>query len=176
MKSAHALTALALALAAAACGYTTGFTLPESKNVGVAMFGNDSKERDVERQFHGFLADSVERLVNAPLVSPTDADYVIDGKVVTYERRGGIRSKDNVLLETGVRITVVGRLLRRSRLPGGSADPLGEVLRQVTVTDERGYLLEDPLGEPNARELVLRNIADRLVLDLFADQAYSEPR
>ncbi len=176
----HMVTALLAATLLSACGYSTGFSLPESKSVGVAVFANDSRERNVESELHGFVTDAVERFVDSRLVSPHLADFVIDGRVVDYHRRGGIRNKSNVLLETGVRIVVVGRLVRRSNTAAGaqatSEGEVGEVLRQVTVSDERGYLIADPLGESQARDSALRNIAERLVLDLFADQAYSEPR
>jgi hypothetical protein len=160
-----------------ACGYRAGFTLPEQRTVGVAIFDNSSKQRDVERELHVALTDSVERIVDAPLVAPSAADYKIDGRVIEYVRRGGIRSKDNVRLETGVRITVFARLIRASREARPENAPVdpADVLRQVTVTDERGYLLDDPIGEVRARELVLHYIADRIVFDLFGDVGSGEP-
>jgi hypothetical protein len=60
--------------------------------------------------------------------------------------------------------------------PGVSGKPEDEhILRETLVNDERGFLVEDPRGELDARALVLRNIADRLVLDLFGDLAYEPP-
>jgi hypothetical protein len=162
----------------AGCGYRTGFTVPEQRAVGVAIFDNVSRERDLERELHAALTESVERLVDAPLVSPSSADLRIDGRITEYVRRSGIRSKDNVRLETGVRITVVADLIRPTvpsldSASGPMAEPV-EVLRQVVVSEERGYLLEDPVGETRAREMVLRHIADRVVIELFADLAFPE--
>jgi len=171
----HAVLGLLLALAPglAGCGYKSGFTLPEGRTIGVKVFGNDSKLRDLEMRLHPFLSDAVQRLVVADLVSPARSDLWIEGVIVDYSRRSGIRSPENVLQESGVQIVVVARLVRRA---GGATDgpPEPEVLRQVTVSDERGYLLSDLLGESRAADAAMRNIADRVVLDLMADLAYED--
>lgn len=164
----------------AGCGYRTGFTVPEQRAVGVAIFDNVSRERDLERDLHAALTDSLQRLVDAPLVSPSAADLRIDGRITEYIRRSGIRNKDNVRLETGVRITVVANLVRPGSPQTDAAsetetEPVAEpveILRQVVVSDERGYLLADPVGEARARELVLRHVADRVVIELFGDLAF----
>jgi hypothetical protein len=49
------------------------------------------------------------------------------------------------------------------------------VLRVVTVQDERGYNLDESNGEAEARLRALRNISDRVVIDLFADLAWDAP-
>lgn len=173
MKRARRIAAALLACAAlSACGYKSGFTLPEGRSIGVKVFDNESKLRDVEMRLHPYLTDSVQRLVDADLVSPSRSDLWIEGVVLEYSRRGGIRSPDNVLLEAGVQVVVLGRLVRRA--DAMSAEDAHEVLRQVTVSDERGYLRADPLGESRAAASVLRNVADRLVLDLMADLAYED--
>jgi hypothetical protein len=161
-----------LALALGGCGYKSGFVLPEGESIGVKVFGNDSKLRDVEMRLHPYLTDAVQRLVGAELVGPDRASVWIEGAVLEYVRRGGIRSPDNVQLETGVQIVVLARLVRRVENQPDS--PPTQVLREVTVGDERGYLLGDPLGESRAVASVLRNIADRVVLDLMSDLAYED--
>ncbi len=200
--------ALAAAFGVGACGYKSGFVLPEGESIGVKVFANDSKLRDIEMRLHPYLTDSVQRLVGAELVGPARASVWIEGVVLEYVRRAGIRSPDNVQLETGVQIVVLARLVRRVEAPlpgsetistgaantgsgavsgaasgadsrvGGGANPDGapttQVLREVTVVDERGYLLGDPLGESRAVASVLRNIADRVVLDLMSDLAYED--
>jgi hypothetical protein len=182
----------ALALLGAGCGYTTGIRLSDSKaTLAVGFFGNESKFRDLERELQLELTDSVTRLVEAPLVTPGRADYELRGTILDYARRGGIRSADNVLLETGVRITVRARLVRVDpaaaavAVPGGSGSegegegrgrPGESVLGELTFFEESGFRLEEPLGEIQARRRVLRSIADRLVLDLLVPLAYeAEP-
>lgn len=167
-----ALLVLAAALASG-CGYSTGFTPPEGRSVGVAFFENVSKERDLDRDFHGPLTEAVQRVVHAPLVAAERADYRIQGRMLELRRRNGIRDSQNRLLETGVQVVVEAELV----LAGAPLDAQGrpEVLRRVRVTDERGYVRSDPFGEANARALVLRNIADRVVIDLFADFAWPAP-
>lgn len=192
MRAAWIVWAAALALALSSCGYATGFTVPDSKTIGVAIFDNDSKERDIEAELHAALTDSLDRMVGARVVDPDQADLVITGDVTEFARRSGIRNQNNVRLENGLRITVQARLVERTEEPqktpgpakpgvpsksrgktkGGLVDRYGEVIRQVTVSDDRGFLIEDPVGESDARSRVLRNIADRVVLDLFSDLAY----
>lgn len=167
-----ALGWLAALLVLTSCGYKSGFTLPDNQNLGVRVFGNESLLRDVELRLHPFLTDSVQRLVSADLVGPAQADLWIEGEVLEYSRRGGIRSRQNVLQERGVRITVRARLVRRLREhPEGLEN---EVVREVTLSDDRGYLVEDARGESDAVDNALRNISDRVVLDLFADLAYED--
>lgn len=170
MRHLSALVALALLALCAACGYRTGYTPPVGATVGVAFFENISKERDLDRDFHVPLTESVQRIVRAPLVQPDRAEYRIDGRILEFRRRNGIRDTNNKLLETGVRITVEARLERLA--PGASER---EVLRRIEVQDERGYALSDPGGEAAARARALRNIADRVVIDLFADLAWDAP-
>jgi hypothetical protein len=173
-----AALAVGLAMGLAGCGYRTGFTLPEQRTVGVAIFDNASKERDLESRLHDALTDSVQRMIDAPLVAPSASDLRIDGRIVEYIRRSGIRNKDNVRLETGVRVTVLARLIRAGaevpEIAEGADVPANEVLRQITVSEERGYLLADPVGETCALELVLHHLADRIVIELFADLAFPE--
>jgi hypothetical protein len=164
------LAALLVPLLAGACGYRTGYTPPVGATVGVAFFENISKERDLDRDFHPPLTDAVQRIVRAPLVSPDRAEYRIDGRMLDFRRRNGIRDTDNTLLETGVRITVEARLERLNASTGER-----EVLRRIEVQDERGYALSDSGGEAAARARALRNIADRVVIDLFADLAWDAP-
>lgn len=185
-RTAAALGAL-VALILPACGYRTGLTLPEgTRTVGVEIFGNDSKLRDLERAFHEAITDSLTERVDAPLVPPREAQVVVRGRVVSYTRRGGIRNTDNQLLESGVAITVEARLER-----DGPQGP--EVLAATVASSESGYVLDRPpppnpppfmspqqspavLGdtpsELDARDRVIRNLADRVVLDLFASMAY----
>ncbi|MBM3990682.1 MAG: hypothetical protein FJ298_06700 [Planctomycetes bacterium] len=164
------LGSVLVALAASACGYRSGYTPPGGSSVGVAFFENVSKERDLDRDFHLPLTDSVQRIVRAPLVAPDRARYRIDGRMLDFRRRNGIRSANNSLLETGVRITVEARLERRNPDTGEL-----EVLRRIEVQDERGYVQGDVGGEAGARARALRNLADRVVIDLFADLAWEAP-
>ena len=186
---------LALALVAG-CGYRTGLTVPEGDgDVAVALFDNDGKLRDLERDLHAEIGMALERLVDARLTSPERADWIVRGRIVEYTRRGGIRSLDNRLLETGVNVAVEARLVRAARpgpaVPapvaaeegaGGEAVPGADeaeperdgakVVARTRVSSQSGFRLDEPNGELRARERVLRSLADRIVLDLFAPVAY----
>lgn len=153
----------------AGCGYSTGFVLPEAEaTVGVEFFGNESPLRNLEADLHGYLTDSVSRLVHARLVAPDDADYVIRGTVRDFRRRKGIRSPDNVRFETGVRITARAQLLKRGAPEDAQALDL---VYDSRFTTQSGYLLEDPHGEADAIDRVLRNLADEVVLEMFSQLA-----
>ena len=118
-----------LAALAPGCGYSSGFLVEDPRTVAVEIFQNDSKQRDLEAELHAQLTDSMNRMVHAPLVSPSGADLLVRGTLLAYERRGGIRSPQNLLLETGVRITVRAQLVRRRGpyRPGGGQGGLPEL-------------------------------------------------
>jgi len=189
--SARPWLAAGLCALAAACGYSTGIRMPDGiESVGVEVFGNDSKLRDLEVELQSALVDAMERLVHAPLVDPGRADLVLRGRVVDYARRGGIRSAQNVRLETGVRIAVEAQLVRRglpedALAPEPAAGPAGRpapasdrdstpptapgerVLDRLRLGQEFGFVLSETQGEARARQRTLRNLADRIVLDLL---------
>lgn len=185
-----ALLSLALAPLYCGCGYSTGLTAPGGyERVAVAIFDNTSKERDLERSFHEELTRSLTRRVETRLARVASADLVLRGEIVSFGRRGGVRSIENELLESGVQITVRARLER-----SGPEGP--EILRETTLTADSGFTFDTPpfnqtgplidprqppsghqnaalSGTPeelDARQRVLRNLADRIVLELFAPE------
>jgi hypothetical protein len=166
--------AFVLACGLAACGYQSGLVAPEgARTIGVEFFGNDGPLRDVEVELQDELAQSIQRMVNLRLVDPARADLIVRGRVIDYSRRSGIKSPQNQLLETGVRITVEASLIDPTR----RFDPQGKlltlrVLRQARTTAESGFRIVEPDGERAARARAMRNLADRLALDLFGAVAY----
>ncbi|MBI5431662.1 MAG: hypothetical protein HZA52_02405 [Planctomycetes bacterium] len=162
----RASLALLLAALGLGCGYNTGFLV--SKNVGsigVEVFDNTSKVRDLEADVHDHLTESLRSRTEAHLVPPSLAELVIRGRVLDYSRRSGIRSRDNQLLETGVQIAVEAELVRRRADP----DAQEEVLRRIQVEEESGFRLQEANGELDARDRVLRRLADRIVLELLSE-------
>jgi hypothetical protein len=148
-------------LALSSCGYETGLRVVDKhKSIGVEIFGNTTPERDLERTLHDQITRAVRDLTDAPLEKPSRAEVVIQGTVTLFRRRGGVRSEDNKLLETGVYIEAEASLIDRR-----SGRALGPPKRAGTWV---GFVLDDPENEARARERVLRHIADQLVLDLFA--------
>ncbi len=103
--------------------------------------------------------------VDLDLVTPSAADLVVRGRVLDLRRQGGVRSKDNELLESTTRIEVAAELVRASD---------GTVLASATSGLWADWAIGGPglagpgLGEDRARSRLLANLADRLVLDLFA--------
>lgn len=120
----RALALAALTLVGAACGYSTGLTVPEEHGttIGIEFFNNRTPEPDIEREFHEQLSRAVIDLVHAPLVPPDQADYVIRGTMLQFSRRGGVRTIENELQETGLMVSVQGGLWRR-RLPDEPPPP-----------------------------------------------------
>ena len=184
----RALAFLGLLLGSA-CGYHTGIVLPEGQgSVAITLFHNDSKLRDLEAPLNAALAQSVERLLDTRLTAPERADLVVRGRILSYEKRGGIRSKENQLLETGVIISVEAELVR-GLAPAPAAPPPANplanppanigtkeappsnVIARTRTSAQAGFRLDEPDGERIARERVLRNLADRIVMDLFSPVA-----
>ena len=151
-----------LLVCSAGCGYSAGLRIGEhSGRVSVRFFGNDSFERDLEPLLHEHLTRFLRAQSDVRLVSPAEADTLLDGTITQYHRRSGIRSIDNKLLETGVFIEAVAHLHAR-----GSEI----VLRSARASSWVGYTRDQPSGEQEARDRALEHVAQELVLDLFTPQ------
>jgi hypothetical protein len=152
-------TLAVLALLLASCGYSTGLIPPaDARTVGVAYFDNRGRFPDLERELHRELTRSVGDLVAAPLADPDRADALVRGRILSTTRRGGVRNKENELLESGLHLVVEARLW-------GPDGPLGPAVRHDTWVGIR----LDRLGrEGEARKRALAQLADALVMDLFA--------
>lgn len=149
-----------LAALSAGCGFSTGLRLaPDAGTVGVEIFGNDSAFPDLERELHMELTRSVRNISSAPLAHPERADLILRGRLVSYLRRSGIRSKENRLIESGLRIEVISELWN-----GAGVRVVGPRVTRVNV----GYTLDAPGHERVARQRALKIIADRIVLDLLS--------
>ncbi len=159
----RALPLAVCALLLGGCGYGTGLAVRKSgiESIGVAFFGNDTLERDVERDFQAELTRSLQNLCDAPIDRIDRASTVLQGTIREYHRRSGIRSPENQLLETGLFVEVEAALYLR-----GQKEPSRGPVRASTWV---GFVLE-PTGEHErqARERALRHVAEELVLDLFA--------
>jgi len=156
-----AFCVLALAFAAASCGYSTGLSVGEKqKTIGIEVFGNDSLERDLERPLYDEISRAVRDWAESPLVAPDRADMIVRGKITAFHRRSGIRNPQNQLLETAVYVDVEAGLYRA----GNETPTRGPVHESTGV----GYIVGPMENEQDARERALKNIADKLVLDLLA--------
>lgn len=154
-----AVTILA-SLSAAGCGYSTGLKVAERyPSLGLEIFGNDSFVRDLEVLLNDQMSRALRDMSDARLVEPGRADAVLRGRILGYNRRAGIRSPENVLLETGVRIDVEASLFVHGQL---------EPVRKHRASSAVGYTLDDPDNEMEARDRALRHIAEELVLTLLA--------
>jgi hypothetical protein len=153
--------ALLAASLMSACGYETGLHVAERHaSIGVEIFGNETHERDIERPLHDQITRAVRDLTDAPLEDPSHAEVIIRGTVRQFRRRGGVRSEDNKLLETGVYIEVEASLIDRR-----SGRALGP---PKIASGWIGFVLDEQDNEAKARERNIRKIADQVVLDLFA--------
>ncbi|MCA8981710.1 MAG: hypothetical protein H6831_03610 [Planctomycetes bacterium] len=154
-----------LLLGAASCGYSSGLRAPEGyQSVGVAIFANDSKVPDLERDLHRFVSTSVRDAVEAPLTSPQLADVVIEGRILDYAHFGGIRGPNNELLETGVSISVESWLVDRA-----TGERIGEAVYSGQTV---GYTTVEFGGEERSKDRSLAYLAEGLVLELFARHSH----
>ncbi len=162
MIGSHSLRALLLSCALlGGCGYSAGLRVSDRhSSVGLEFFGNDSYERDLERPFDDEMSRALRDFSDAPVVDVSHAEVVVRGMIRSYQRRSGIRSRENVLLETGVTIEVTAALYDRA-----SGNRLSQ---DCKATSAVGYLVGEAENELEARDRALRHIAEELVLDLFA--------
>jgi len=152
-----------LALAgSSACGWHAGVGTPAGAHtVGVEAVVREGKvlERGLEPELTNALSEAVVDWVDLPLVAPAEADLVVRGEVLEYRRRGGVRTRNNELVETAVFVRARAELFDRRR---GHA--VGE---PVNAQEWSGFALDDPSNEDAARQRALRHVAVSLILGLF---------
>jgi len=145
----------------AACGYSTGIRVKDRVGgVGITVFGNKTLEPDLERDFQDEFSRAIRSYTDAHIQPPETAEILVRGTVLHYQRRGGIRSSDNELLETGVFVeTEAGLYDRRTDRALGP---------QRTARVWIGFVLDEFEGEASARARAIRFVTEQLVLELFA--------
>ena len=118
----------------AGCGWHAGLESPAGANtLAIRFLANDGPLRDLEVDLTRAISESAIDLVALLPATPETADLVIEGRIVDYRRRGGIRDPENRLLESAVGIQVEAQLVRRSD---------GAVLSNTSRWLEAGYGIE----------------------------------
>ena len=92
---------LLVVLFASSCGWHAGLTAPGgAETLAIRFLGNDGPLRDLEVDLTQAIAEAaIDRLSLVP-AEPDHADLVVQGRILDYRRRPGIRSPENTLLET----------------------------------------------------------------------------
>jgi hypothetical protein len=142
----------------AGCGWNTGLAAPGG-SVGVEWFGNDTPEPGVEIDLSRELSRAIGDLVDARLVAPDAAAVVVNGRVEGFQRRRGVRNRENGLLETGVEV------IAYAQLQEGKGGP---VLSSARASVWAGFAVDLPENDALATQRAIHKIADELVLELFA--------
>lgn len=152
---------LVLAAGSSGCGFHARQGLgPEVASLGIAVFTNDSLEPDLERSLQAELTRAARRMVDVRLLRPSAADVRLEGRILEYRTRGGVRASDNRLLERGVAIRVEAVLV----------DASGGVLAgPVQLGQTSGFTSSEVGGLQDAEQRVLGNLAEGLLLELLVD-------
>lgn len=155
---------------ATACGWHAGLGAPAgAHSVGVEAARREGRvlERGLEPELTDALSEAVVDWLDLPLVAPGEADLVVRGEILEYRRRGGVRNRDNQLVETAVFVRARAELFdRRQGHALGSA---------VQAQEWSGYALDDPANEQAARQRALRHVAVSLILGLFEPRSAEAP-
>ena len=158
--------ALLLCSCLCSCGWHAGLGTPEgAHSVGVEAVKRDGHvlERGLEPELTDALSAAVVDWVDLPLVTSAQADLVVRGEVLEFRRRGGVRNKDNELVETAVFVRASAELYdRRTGKTVGAA---------VQAQEWSGFGLDDPMNENAARARAVRHVAVSLILGLFEPRA-----
>jgi hypothetical protein len=166
-----ALLALTAGLLLGACGWHTGLSAPAgARTVSIEFAANETRLPDLEVDLTDALYRAVLDRLDLAVVAYGEADLVLDARLVDLRRRGGVRDEDARLLEGGVILGVEvdlrdrrsGAVLQTSRRRLSSGYVVGPGLSPATAP-----------GEPLARTRVLHNLADGVILDLFAPSSES---
>ena len=99
-------------------------------------------------------------MIDVRLLRPSAADVRLEGRILEYRTRGGVRASDNRLLERGVAIRVEAVLV----------DASGGVLAgPVQLGQTSGFTSSEVGGLQDAEQRVLGNLAEGLLLELLVD-------
>ncbi|MEZ5980040.1 MAG: LPS assembly lipoprotein LptE [Planctomycetota bacterium] len=162
--------ALALLLTSG-CAWHAGLAVPEgARTICIEFAENETRLPDFEIDFTNALHRATLDRVDLDVVGRASADLVMEARLVDLRRRGGIRSAEAELLEGGVTVAV-------------AVDLVDGRTGEVVAHSERGLAAGFVVGpgrspatavdEPEARTRVLHNLADGVVLDLFAPLSYN---
>ena len=153
------LPALA-ALVLAACGYTTrSLVSDEYQTISVSIFENTTRRHDLEWEVTRAVVEELSARTHFVVVPESDGpDLVLTGALVdvdedTLSRRRRQRPRDSVVFvtaEVSVRDTSTGEDVVSSR--------------KVTERESYTYLVDET--ERTAREVAVRSLAERIVMQL----------
>ena len=157
----------------AGCGWRAGLEQPAgAETLAIEFLANETKLPDLEIELSRALSRAaVDRLSLVP-ARPSEADLVVRGRILDLSRRGGIRSPDNVLLESGDRILIETELVRAS--DGGVLGRSSRWLEAGFVV-ETGFSAASTPSEAVARRRVVENLAVGALLDLFGRPVEAGP-
>lgn len=168
MKRALALLA---PLALAACSWHVGLSAPPgARSICIEFAGNETRLPEYEIDLTAALHRATLDRLDLHIVPRERADLVMEARLVDLRRRGGVRSPDAELLEAGVTLAVSVALVDGRT---------GAVLASTERGLASGYVVgpgrspATAIDEPEARARVLHNLADGVVLDLFAPLSYN---
>jgi len=149
----------------ASCGYTSGIRLPaDARTIGVTVFDNLGPQPEVERDLFACLSSQANRMIDAELVAPQNADLVIRGEIVEYRRLHGILNKEGQLQQSGVRL-ILRAWIEDQRL----GVRIGDTMQ---VDQAVRYVIHAGQEEFGARTTALQHLCQELILDLFTQVDY----
>ena len=99
---------LALLFLLGGCGYTTkAFFLPSSiQSVFIETFSNSTDEHNLENELRKKLIEAFQNDGNLQITSSSDADTLLTGSIIRYDRQAMRYSNDESVQEYRLTITV----------------------------------------------------------------------
>jgi outer membrane lipopolysaccharide assembly protein LptE/RlpB len=163
VRRALAQSALAaLALAAAACGYSTGSLAPQGRRtIAVPVFENPTRRHDLEWELTRAVVEEIHSRTNLLVVDPNDSpDLVLKGALVEVDEDVLSHADDQRIRESAYFLTAEVEVL-----DGRTG---ATVVKKGRVTERESFV--PALGEDvrTAREEAGRALAERIVQRLEA--------
>lgn len=142
------------------CGYSTRFPVPEGvSTIAVELFQNRTLYREVEFEFTNALRREVSAKTSLDIASPDEADAVITGEIIDYQRRILRESRSDRPTEYRIIVTVSYKVTNQK-----TGAVIAERKRLRRGAD---YQLLRGQVERQAREEAIRELARNLVQDAF---------
>ena len=151
--------AVALVVFATGCGYRSGYAARKDiGTVAVGVFGNRTFYRDIDTDFTRAVISQIEKKTPYRIVTSSEADAILEGKIVSYRKTVLQENADDTPMELQVVLTVNATLRNRRN---------GKVLFKDTVREAENYAPAAGENESGMWPRLSRRTAELLVERVF---------
>lgn len=177
-KYANYFLSILLSLTVLGCAYTTKLSLdPKYQTVAVTGFYNKSSEYDLQAPLTNALIRKFITDGRLKVVKPEEADLLVEGVILEYQRKGLTYAKDEttqflIVITAGVRVTdqKTGKILWQEELMAGESTFFSRAAGQTSDRlrgNVEAYLLPVRSFPSDEENRAVSEAIEQLASDIF---------